>query len=165
MYALYVRDPDAVPEAWRTLFAEMDPNGAAARPSGVSRPGPVATAPTALAETTAGAAGPATAVRPSPASAAEAAIAARQDRVDQLVRASRVIGHLAAKINPLGFDRPVPPELDPAYYGFQSDDMSLVVSSDTIPGADVTTLGELIERLRTTYCRSIGVEYMHIQDT
>ena len=36
----------------------------------------------------------------------------------------QVLGHFAANLDPLGLDhRPVPPQLDPAYYGFQESDM------------------------------------------
>ena len=38
-----------------------------------------------------------------------------QDRVDQLVRAYRVRGHMVANIDPLGMPRPHLPELDPEY--------------------------------------------------
>ena len=33
-----------------------------------------------------------------------------QDRVDQLIRAYRICGHMIAQIDPLGFPRPVPPD-------------------------------------------------------
>lgn len=167
LYASYIQDPRSVPESWRQIFAETDQNGAGPGTNASAR----SSAGTAVAERPS--VGPST-VRGSaldgagaeaPAdAAAEAAIAARQDRVDQLVRSFRVQGHLAAKINPLGFERPTPPELDPAFYGFRPEDKDLLVSSEAIPGADITTLGELIERLSSTYCRSIGVEYMHIHD-
>lgn len=160
LYALYTKDPAAVPEQWREVFAELDRNGASAHTGAAGNAASPAAATIAATQPAATAA-----TKPvADAAAAEAAIAARQDRVDQLLRSYRVLGHLAAKINPLGFDRPVPPELDPAFYGFQPGDMDAVVSSDTIPGANVTTLGELVERLKSTYTRSIGVEYMHIHD-
>ena len=37
-------------------------------------------------------------------------------------------------------------------------------STDTIRGPDVLTLRRILERLRNTYCRSIGVQFMHIDD-
>ncbi len=48
--------------------------------------------------------------------AGEERVAFLQDRVDQLVRAYRVRGHLMAEIDPLGRPRPGLPELDPAFY-------------------------------------------------
>ena len=87
-----------------------------------------------------------------------------QDRVDQLVRGYRVRGHLEAKIDPLGMPRATNSELNPESYGLKPEDFKKKVSSRTIDGANVRTLEELIEQLRTTYCRSIGVQFMHIDD-
>jgi 2-oxoglutarate dehydrogenase E1 component len=91
-------------------------------------------------------------------------IAIRQDRVDQLVRAYRVRGHMVAKIDPLGMPRPATPELDPKFYHLTDADMDRRFSSRTIYGTETLTLREILDRLRNTYCRSIGVEFMHIQD-
>ena len=85
-----------------------------------------------------------------------------QDRVDQLVRAYRVRGHVVAQIDPLGLPRPYQPELDPGFYGFTESDMDRPFSTRTIYGPDVSTLREILARLRNTYCRAIGVQYMHI---
>jgi 2-oxoglutarate dehydrogenase E1 component len=91
-------------------------------------------------------------------------VAARQDRVDQLVRAFRVRGHMIAKVDPLGLPRPHYEELDPEYYGLSQADLDRVFSSRTIHGTPNLTLNAILERLRNTYCRSIGVEFMHIHD-
>ncbi len=96
--------------------------------------------------------------------ALEAQSANLQDRVDQLIRAYRICGHLIAQIDPLGLPRPVPPEVDPAHYGFTAEDMDRLFSCQTLHSRDFLTLREIIQRLRNTYCRSIGVEYMHIDD-
>ena len=87
-----------------------------------------------------------------------------QDRVDQLVRAYRVRGHMIAAIDPLGLPRPSQPELDPEYYGFTEADLDRPFSTDTIRGPDVLTLRRILTRLRNTYCRSIGVQFMHMDD-
>ena len=91
-------------------------------------------------------------------------MAVRQDRVDQLVRAFRVRGHMIAKVDPLGLPRPHYEELDPEYYGLSQVDLQQVFSSRTISGTQSLSLAEILERLRNTYCRSIGVEFMHIHD-
>ncbi|HYO96098.1 MAG TPA: 2-oxoglutarate dehydrogenase E1 component [Polyangiaceae bacterium] len=90
--------------------------------------------------------------------------AVRQDRVDALVRAYRVRGHMMAKIDPLGLPRPSQPELDPEFYELSAEDLERKFSSRTIFGAEALTLREIIQRLSTTYCRSIGVQFMHIDD-
>lgn len=91
-------------------------------------------------------------------------IEALQDRVDQLVRAYRVRGHMIARLDPLGSERPFPPELDPARYGFTEADMDHSFSSHTLGGRDRRTLREIVTCLRNTYCRSIGVQFMHIDE-
>jgi 2-oxoglutarate dehydrogenase E1 component len=91
-------------------------------------------------------------------------IAIRQDRVDQLVRAYRVRGHMIARVDPLDMPREQHPELDPKFYHLTDDDLDRRFSSRTIYGTETLTLREILERLRNTYCRSIGVEFMHIHD-
>lgn len=88
----------------------------------------------------------------------------RQDRVDQLIRAYRVRGHLMADLDPLGRPKEIYPELDPSFYGFTDDDMDVVFSSTTIPGREALPLKDILEHLRATYCRNIGVQFMHIDD-
>lgn len=89
---------------------------------------------------------------------------ARQDLIDQLIRAYRVRGHLHADINPLKPPARNYPELDPAYYGFTPEDLDSLFSSATIPGAPTMTLRDILALLNNTYCRSIGVQFMHIDD-
>ena len=96
--------------------------------------------------------------------AGEERVAFLQDRVDQLVRAYRVRGHLMAEIDPLGRPRPGLPELDPAFYHLTEEDMDRSFSTDTIEGPQSMSLREIIKRLRNTYCRSIGVQFMHMDD-
>ena len=85
-----------------------------------------------------------------------------QERIDQLIRNYRVRGHIAAKIDPLDASRPQPPELDPAYYGFNAEHMKMSFSTELAGGAGHRTLSEILDWLQTTYCRSIGVQFMHI---
>src|SRR5437016_4824012 len=91
-------------------------------------------------------------------------IAALQDRVYLLIRLYRVRGHRIAQVDPLGLPQPVPPELKPEFFGFTEADMDLPVQSETFQYDGPLTLRNLLERLRNTYCRSIGVQYMHIDD-
>jgi 2-oxoglutarate dehydrogenase E1 component len=87
-----------------------------------------------------------------------------QDRVDQLIRAYRVRGHMIANLDPLGIPRPGQPELDLGYYGFTDADLDRPFSTDTIQGPNILSLRGIIGRLRNTYCRSIGVQFMHMDD-
>ncbi len=85
-----------------------------------------------------------------------------QHRVDQLVRNFRVRGHNVARLDPLGAERPELFELDPACCGITDDDLTRSISTESVPGQDVQTVREIIDLMRSTYCRSIGVQFMHI---
>jgi 2-oxoglutarate dehydrogenase E1 component len=102
--------------------------------------------------------------RPATGRLADPEIAALQDRVYVLTRLYRVRGHRIAQVDPLGLPRPVPPELTPEFFGITEADMDAPVYSETFQYDGPLTLGKLLERLRNTYCRSIGVQYMHIDD-
>lgn len=91
-------------------------------------------------------------------------LVALQERVDQLIRNHRVRGHIIARLDPLKQPRPQPPELDPAYYGFTEADYDRVFSTRTSYGPQERTLREIVGWLRNTYCRYIGVQFMHIDD-
>jgi 2-oxoglutarate dehydrogenase E1 component len=87
----------------------------------------------------------------------------RQDKVNQLIHNFRVRGHLLAHLDPLGPPKLKSyPELDPEHYGFGEQDLDALFSSTMIPGTTVMSLGQILERMRATYCRSIGVQFMHI---
>ena len=67
-------------------------------------------------------------------------VAHQQDKVDQLVRAYRIRGHLSAKIDPLERPRPELSELDPASYGFGEADLDRRFSTSEIFGPPTMTL-------------------------
>ncbi len=93
----------------------------------------------------------------------EVADSFRQERVDQLIRAYRVRGHRVAKLDPLG-RCPAPfPELELDHYGLTQEDLERKFSAQCM-ALGVLTLREILEVLKNTYCRHIGVQYMHIDD-
>ncbi len=150
MYAEYLRNPSAVAADWRAYFESAGDGG---RGDAVP-PAPSFRPPSLFHARGDG--------RPAGASAADPA--ALQDRVDQLLRAYRVRGHMVARLDPLELPRAPQPELDPGHYGFGAEHMELVFSCRTLSGATRRPLREIIECLRNTYCRSIGVQFMHIDD-
>lgn len=86
-------------------------------------------------------------------------------RALMMIRAYRVRGHLAANLDPLGIEKPKEhPELDPSYYGFLENDYDRVIYLDNVLGLERATLGAILERVKKTYCGTMGVEFMHIQD-
>jgi 2-oxoglutarate decarboxylase len=96
----------------------------------------------------------------------EEAMLAKQMAVAKLIRVHRVRGHLIADLDPLHWKEPhTPTELDPATYGLTIWDLDREFLTDGVGGKDKLTLGDLLGVLRDAYCRTIGVEYMHIQNT
>ncbi len=89
-------------------------------------------------------------------------IAAIQERLDQLIRNYRVRGHIVAGVDPLGTERIMPVELEPALYGFTEKDMDREVSTSWVGGPETRTLRGILNWLKSTYCRSIGAQFMHI---
>ncbi|HET9217402.1 MAG TPA: 2-oxoglutarate dehydrogenase E1 component [Terriglobia bacterium] len=89
---------------------------------------------------------------------------ASQERVDRLIRNYRVRGHRIAEVDPLGLRRLTAPELDLENYGFTDQDRDRDFSCSTLCQQGFLTLREIVQRLRATYCRSIGVQFMHIDD-
>jgi multifunctional 2-oxoglutarate metabolism enzyme len=93
------------------------------------------------------------------------ALAEKQIAVQKLINQYRVRGHLIANLNPLRhtFQR-VHPELDPATYHLTIWDLDREFSTGGLAGHDRMALGDLLGLLRDAYCRTVGVEYMHIQE-
>jgi multifunctional 2-oxoglutarate metabolism enzyme len=96
----------------------------------------------------------------------EDAMLAKQMAVAKLIRVYRVRGHLMADLDPLRWKEPLTPkELDPATYGLTIWDLDREFLTDGVGGVPKMRLGDLLGVLRDAYCRTIGVEYMHIQNT
>ncbi len=90
----------------------------------------------------------------------------KQMQVATLIRVYRVRGHLIADLDPLHWKDPVMPvELDPFTYGLTIWDLDREFLTGGIGGTDRMQLGKLLGVLRDAYCRTVGVEYMHIQET
>ena len=96
----------------------------------------------------------------------EEAMLHKQMQVATLIRVHRVRGHLIADLDPLRWKEPVMPvELDPATYGLTIWDLDREFLTGGVGGYEKMKLGDLLGVLRDAYCRTIGIEYMHIQDT
>ena len=150
LYQEFLRDPSAVPGEWRSYFQSLgDGNGASRRTALVPsfKPGSVFN-PQGNGN----------------GSSSDATDAILQERVDQLIRNYRVRGHIVARVDPLDVPRAKPPELEPEFWGFTEADMDRRFSCESMRSDGTLALREIIERLRNTYCRSIGVQFMHIDD-
>ncbi|MDB6125964.1 MAG: 2-oxoglutarate dehydrogenase, subunit [Pedosphaera sp.] len=154
LYADYLRDPHSVSSEWQSYFKQLSNGEATAE---TMRLGPSFRARSLF--------NPATPSRYAGTAASEETEAAGlQERVNQLIRNYRVLGHMIARIDPLGLPRPCPPELETTAFGFSEADLDRQISSQTLQYDGPLTVQQVIERLRNTYCQSIGVQYMHIDD-
>ncbi|HUI93512.1 MAG TPA: 2-oxoglutarate dehydrogenase E1 component [Chitinivibrionales bacterium] len=148
LYALWQKDPAGVPKEWHEVFAKND---------GTLTPATQATAP--VKETSAG----------------QPFQQLKQSRVDSLLWAFRDVGYLYAKLNPLGdysLDHSYLPHpakgdyerLTLEEFGIPQEDLDLVFFAGRAMRPQNAPLRTLIEAFRDTYCSSIGVEFLHIQD-
>ena len=85
-------------------------------------------------------------------------------RVAELIHAYRQRGHLAADNDPLTYRLRRHPDLDITSYGLSLWDLDRSFPTRGLGGRDRATLREILKMLRDAYCRTVGVEYMHIQD-
>ncbi|KAK9329630.1 thiamine diphosphate-binding protein [Lipomyces starkeyi] len=160
MYEAWKRDPSSVHISWQVYFRNMESGGV--EPSQAFIPPPnIVPAPT-------------TGV---PYVVSGAGLAGNADvinhlKIQLLVRAYQVRGHLKANLDPLGIrQNQIPKELTLDYYKFTEKDLDTEYSlgPGILPwfasgGRTKMTLREIIDACEKTYCSSYGVEYIHIPD-
>ncbi|MCU1598396.1 MAG: multifunctional oxoglutarate decarboxylase/oxoglutarate dehydrogenase thiamine [Glaciihabitans sp.] len=85
-------------------------------------------------------------------------------RVQELINSFRVRGHLMADIDPLEYRQRSHPDLDIASHGLTFWDLDREFVTGGFGSKKVALLRDILGTLRDAYCRTIGIEYMHIQD-
>lgn len=85
-------------------------------------------------------------------------------RVHELIHAYRVRGHLMADTDPLEFKIRKHPDLDVLQHGLTLWDLDRQFPVNGFAGRQRMKLRDVLGVLRDTYCRRVGIEYMHIQD-
>ncbi len=165
LYARYVENPASIDASWRALFDQMGddavtvlreargPSWGDGKSAVIGQVSSEELAERAANQSKAG-------IDPK-----ALAIASHESvRALMLIRAYRVRGHFHANLDPLGItDKLDHPELDPSAYGFSEEDMDKPIHIHGVLGYEQATLREITSILRKTYCRTIGVEFMHIQ--
>jgi 2-oxoglutarate dehydrogenase E1 component len=141
--AEWLADPGSVPAEWAAYFSGLAPQSPEPREEGAGLAGDMVH---------------------------------KQSRVDSLLWAHREVGYLYAHLNPLvGHYSPDHSylhqekaaryeKLSPAEFGLSEADLDLVFSPGRGAREEPAPLREILEAFRQTYCRSIGVEFLHIQD-
>lgn len=85
-------------------------------------------------------------------------------RVIELIHSYRVRGHLMADTDPLEFMIRKHPDLDVRQHDLTLWDLDRTFPVGGFAGKDVMKLRDILGVLRDSYCRRVGVEYMHITD-
>lgn len=85
-------------------------------------------------------------------------------RVQELIHAYRVRGHLMADTDPLEYRQRRHPDLDVTSHGLTLWDLERDFATGGFGGEPILRLRKILGILRDSYCRTIGTEYMHIQD-
>ena len=85
-------------------------------------------------------------------------------RVQELINSFRVRGHLMADIDPLEYQQRSHPDLEITSHGLTFWDLDREFVVGGFAGRRAALLREILGVLRDSYCRTIGIEYMHIQD-
>ncbi|MGV1015552.1 MAG: 2-oxoglutarate dehydrogenase E1 subunit family protein, partial [Methyloceanibacter sp.] len=157
LYARYEEDPASVGPEWQSFFASLGDNpadilAAARGPSWGRTDGATRTLP----------------ALPTGDLTEQQVVATVRDSIGlrMLIRAYRARGHLVAKLDPLELiTRRQHLELKPKTYGFTNKaDFDRPIYIGGALGLEYGTLRQVLKILKRTYCRHIGVEYMHISD-
>ncbi len=153
LYENYLDNPASVPDEWRDYFDKL-----AQLPGNVARDVPHLPVINAFAEQ---------AKKGGYRVAAAAPIDdKKQVGVLQLINAYRFLGTRWANLDPLKrMPRPALPELEPAHYGLTDADLNSTFNSGSFKGVpEHAPFGQIFDALKETYCSSIGVEYMYMNE-
>ncbi|MFA7292250.1 MAG: 2-oxoglutarate dehydrogenase E1 component [Rhodocyclaceae bacterium] len=154
LYENYLENPGSVPDEWRDYFDKL-----AQMPGNVARDVPHAPVVAAFAEQ-------AKLGGFRPAAASSQIDDKKQVGVLQLINAYRFMGTRWANLDPLKrMPRPELPELEPSFYGFTDADKNATFNVGSFKGCpEHAQFGQLLESLKETYCGSVGVEYMYMNE-
>lgn len=88
----------------------------------------------------------------------------KEARIQELINAYRARGHLMADIDPLEYRQRSHPDLDITNHGLSLWDLDRTFRTGGFGGKSEMQFREIYKILRDSYCRTVGVEYAHIQD-
>jgi len=157
LYELYLHDPNAVPEEWRTYFEKLPADGGIATDVPHA---PVRDQFILLAKNQHRA-------QPVATSSVSTEHEKKQVEVLRLIQAYRMRGHQASQLDPLGlWQRTAPSDLSITHYGLTNADLDTIFrTGELYIGKEEATLREILQALQETYCRTIGAEFTHIVDS
>ena len=177
LYARWAGDPESVEPSWRSFFASLQERADEVRRAAEPPPWTRPAVPPARPDWLSAIDGMWPAVEAkiqakiterAPTASVDSVRAATLDslRAIMMIRAYRMRGHLKSNLDPLGIATTPgdASELDPASYGFSEADYDRPIFLDFVLGLETSTIREILEILRRTYCGNVGVQYMHISD-
>ncbi|MGW5350152.1 multifunctional oxoglutarate decarboxylase/oxoglutarate dehydrogenase thiamine pyrophosphate-binding subunit/dihydrolipoyllysine-residue succinyltransferase subunit [Streptomyces sp. NPDC004031] len=85
-------------------------------------------------------------------------------RVFELIHSYRVRGHVMADTDPLEYRQRKHPDLDILEHGLTLWDLEREFAVGGFAGKSLMKLRDILGVLRDSYCRTVGIEFMHIQD-
>ncbi|MEO0054515.1 MAG: 2-oxoglutarate dehydrogenase [Verrucomicrobiota bacterium] len=137
-YAQWLDNPDSVDPTWRAFFQGFTLGNTAA-----------GSAPTAAAAAAAG---------------VKVVDSYKQAQIIRYINAHRSHGHLEAHLDPLGEKPAAHPKLGLAHFGLDESDLDESFALTNFQGGGQRKLRDIQRALKQTYCGTIGVEFMHVQD-
>ncbi|MBT4891242.1 MAG: 2-oxoglutarate dehydrogenase E1 component [Rhodospirillales bacterium] len=179
LYERFLEDPGSVDMRWQEFFGELEDEsailnqeqrGASWAPSSAQIVGEESLTPLSEGMSSAQDAAPLHASMGPGYVAPVSGAKVRESTLDSiralmLIRAYRIRGHLLANLDPLDLEGPKEhSELDPGNYGFSDKDMDREIFINYVLGLESATMRDILAILMKTYCGSIGIEFMHIQD-
>ncbi len=90
--------------------------------------------------------------------------AAKPAKIAELVHSYRSRGHLMADTDPLAYRQRKHGDLDIQNHGMTLWDLDRTFPTGGFGGRTKSTLRDILGLLRDSYCRTVGVEYMHLAD-
>ncbi len=157
LYEIYLEEPTAVPDAWRSYFQSLPPSPGESRRDVAH--GPVVAAFAARAKA------PRLGNAPTPVAEGESA---KQGFVSRMVQVYANRGHLVARIDPLGLmQREKPRVLEIEYFGLGASDLDteFFTGSKTAAIPPRMQLRDMLAQLQFMYCETIGAEFAHVSSS
>ena len=137
-YAQWLDNPDSVDPTWRAFFQGFTLGNNAA-----------GSAPTAAAAAAAG---------------VKVVDSYKQAQIIRYINAHRSHGHLEAHLDPLGEKPAAHAKLTLAHFGLDEGDLDESFTLTNFQGGGQKKLRDIQRAVKKTYCGTIGVEFMHVQD-
>lgn len=90
---------------------------------------------------------------------------AKEFSVYSLIQAYRKKAHLVAKTNPIRERKDRGANLDLKYFGLSDADLNQSFAAGSFVGLSNATLQQIVDKLKSVYCGSVGVEYQYVVST